>query len=147
MGESGWLMSFNAWYYSYSKCIIRDRICPPFTPFTWQDTCRVVHLFMFFYLFVFVLCFVPNVARVSGLSILDFFANQVYDPRGGGSQPLTSEDDFYIPLRISLTFSNLDLIFWFLVFSATFSYIMATSFSGGRSQYPERTTDHGQVTG
>jgi hypothetical protein len=26
-------------------------------------------------------------------------------------------------------------------------HIMATSFSGGRSQYPERTTDHGQATG
>jgi hypothetical protein len=32
----------------------------------------------------------------------------------------------------------------FLVFSATFSYIMATSFSGRRSQ---TTTDHEQATG
>jgi hypothetical protein len=32
--------------------------------------------------------------------------------------------------------------------SAYFSYIMATSFSGGRSrEYPKRTTDHGQATG
>jgi hypothetical protein len=29
-----------------------------------------------------------------------------------------------------------------------FSYIMATSFSGGKSwKYPERTTDHRQATG
>ena len=35
-------------------------------------------------------------------------------------------------------------IIWFLVFNATFSYIMATSFSGGRNR---REPDHGQVTG
>jgi hypothetical protein len=35
-------------------------------------------------------------------------------------------------------------LIWFLVFNATFNYIMATSFSGGRSR---RTTDHGQATG
>ena len=33
-------------------------------------------------------------------------------------------------------------------FQQYFSYIMATSFSCGRSrEYPERTTDHGQATG
>jgi hypothetical protein len=40
------------------------------------------------------------------------------------------------------------LIDLFIVLNATFSYIMATSFSGGRSRStPERTTDHVQATG
>ena len=37
-----------------------------------------------------------------------------------------------------------DDFIWFIVFNTTFSYIMATRFSGGGSQ---RTTDHGQATG
>ena len=41
-------------------------------------------------------------------------------------------------------FCALGRLIWFLVFNATFNYIMATSFSGGRSR---RTTDHGQATG
>jgi hypothetical protein len=32
-------------------------------------------------------------------------------------------------------------------FQQYFSYIMATSFSGGKPEYPERTTNHGQAIG
>jgi hypothetical protein len=38
-------------------------------------------------------------------------------------------------------------LIWFIVFNTTFSYIMETSFSGGRNLSTLRTTDHGQATG
>ena len=110
-------MSFNAWYYSYLKCIIRDRIWLPFRS-TWVHAflLRRIHVVLFIFLCFFiclssfcVLC--PTLPVSLDCPFLTSFANQVYDPRGGGSQPLASEDDLCIPLRISLTFSNLDLIF------------------------------------
>jgi hypothetical protein len=39
------------------------------------------------------------------------------------------------------------IFFYFWCFNATFSYIMATSFSGGRNRNARRTTDRGQATG
>ena len=54
--------------------------------------------------------------------------------------------------RVDPTKTKSVWLYLFIVLNATFnkyfSYIMATSFRGGRSwEYPERTTDHGQATG
>jgi hypothetical protein len=46
-----------------------------------------------------------------------------------------------------ITFPVFLMIDWFLVSNTTFSNIMATSRSVGRSRCTRRTTDHGQATG
>ena len=52
----------------------------------------------------------------------------------------------YQTSHLDTDISKVDFDCW--CFKHYFSYIMATSFSGGRSRsYPDRTTDHGQATG
>ena len=51
-----------------------------------------------------------------------------------------SPNDFFCLYQILTSFNKLIKIWfdWFIVFNATFSYIMATSFSGGRSWSTQR---------
>jgi hypothetical protein len=41
---------------------------------------------------------------------------------------------------LGYNYPKLGLVFWFLVFNTTFSYIMETSYSGGRSRSTRQTT-------
>ena len=58
-------------------------------------------------------------------------------------------NDYWLCLYFCEWLLAMFIWFWFdfWCFNATFSYIMATSFSGGRSRRTRRTTDHGQATG
>ena len=41
---------------------------------------------------------------------------------------------------LGYNYPKLGLVFWFLVFNTTFSYIMETSYSGGRSRSTRQAT-------
>jgi len=67
-----------------------------------------------------------------------------------GEDQATRTTVITLEIQLSREDDLIDLVFGvYRHFQQYFSYIMATSFSGGRKkpEYPERTTDHGQATG
>ena len=71
---------YRVWLYEqHERCLIRNRNCLPFAkgwgspPYFWRGSVLIIY-FVFCvvdFFFVFVLCFLPSVACVSRLSILD----------------------------------------------------------------------------